>query len=308
MDALTDILKSLELEGGILFRCEFSAPWGMQIEQAAVAEFHIILSGKCWLRITDTDETLLLNAGDVVVFPHGHAHALLDHPTTPVIPAEILIGNTVIGEYGPISIGGSGETSTILCGYFQFNEKSHHPILDVLPRFIHLCRSETPDFGLLSNTIQLISSETLCPYPGNVAIVNRLVEVLYILIMRNFVAQSELPLGILHAIADSKIGHALNLMHRQPEECWTLAKLAHEVGMSRTAFAIKFHALAGQTPMEYLTNWRMYKARKLLVESEQSFMQIAESVGYQTTAAFSKAFKKTLGITPGQCRRSGIKY
>lgn len=303
MDALTDILKSLQLEGGILFRCEFSAPWGMQIPKMEIAEFHIILSGNCWLEITDTKEIMQLNTGDIVVFPHGHAHTLLDHPSSEIRTAEEIIGDSLIEQYGPVTIVGNGELSTILCGYFQFDEKSHHPILDALPRFIHLHRSEGNELDLISNTIQFIGSETIRSNPGNMAIVNRLVEVLFILIMRNFVSQSRLPLGILSALADPKIGHTLNLMHRYPGKPWTLEGIAQEAGMSRTSFATKFHALAGQTPMEYLTYWRMYKARELLLETDQSFMQIAEAVGYQTVASFSKAFKKTLGITPGKCRR-----
>lgn len=182
----------------------------------------------------------------------------------------------------------------------------HHPVLDALPQFIHLRRSETTEVNLLSSTIQFINNETIRSYPGNVAIVNRLVEVLYILIMRNFVAQADLPPGIMLAIAHPKIGHALNLMHRHPENHWTLENLAQEAGMSRTSFAIKFTALAGQTPMEYLTYWRMYKARELLLETGLTFMQIAEMVGYQTVASFSKAFKKTLGTTPGKCRRTHL--
>lgn len=307
MDALTDILKSLRLSGGVLFRCELSAPWGMSIGPTSVAEFHVVVRGNCWLKMAEVEKPICLQTGDLVVFPHGHAHVLLDAPESVAQPAETIIGSQKIEHYGPVVYGNGGMLANILCGYFEFDRKNHSPLLDALPPFIHIKSTDTAELSWLQTTINFICHETRTSGRGTEAMVNRLVEVLFIQIMRAYILQSTTPLGILGAIADHKTGLALNAMHQKPEYNWTLEELALQAGLSRTAFSQRFRMLAGQTPMHYLTKWRMQKAKQLLETSNISMMAIAEETGYQSEASFSKAFKKSTGISPGACRRKSIK-
>lgn len=176
--------------------------------------------------------------------------------------------------------------------------------MDALPPFIHLQGTDATEFSWLQTTINFISHEIRNARPGTAAVVNRLVEVLFTQIMRAYIEQAETPPGILGAIADAKLGLALNAMHQRPEHPWSLDALAQKAGMSRTAFAQRFHALAKQTPMHYLTLWRMQKAKVMLATSNLSMLTIAEKVGYQSEASFGKAFKKCMGISPGACRRN----
>lgn len=306
MDALTDILKSLNLSGGINFGCELSAPWGMQIGQTVVAEFHVVARGSCWLSMADV-APVCLQAGDIVVFPHGQAHVLLDALDSQKLPAEQIVGNAKITHYGPVIYGGGGMLTNLLCGYFEFDRKAHTPLLEALPTFIHIRGADTAEMSWLQTTINFICYEARISRPGTEAVVNRLVEVLFIQIMRAYMAQSSLPLGILAALADAKIGLALNAMHQNPEYHWTLDELAQQAGMSRTAFSQRFHALAGQTPMHYLTVWRMQKAKKMLESGNMTMLAIAEQASYQSEASFSKAFKRCIGLSPGAYRRKSIK-
>lgn len=307
MDALTDMLKSLRLSGGVYFRCELSAPWGMDIGQTSVAEFHVVARGSCWLKLTGEKSPICLEAGDVVVFPHGHAHVLLDAPESVALSMDAVIGSQKTENYGPVVYGGDGMPANILCGYFEFDRKIHSPLLDALPPFIHIKGADVTELSWLQTTINFICHETRASGYGTEAVVNRLVEVLFIQIMRVYITQSTMPLGILGAIADAKIGLALNVMHQKPEYNWTLGELAQQAGMSRTAFAQRFHTLAGQTPMYYLTMWRMQKAKTILESGNMAMSAIAEQVGYQSEASFSKAFKKHIGISPGACRRKDAK-
>lgn len=302
MDALTDILRSLHLGGGVYFRCELTAPWGMDIGETPVAEFHVVARGTCWIKVVGEAEPVCLNAGDLVVFPHGHAHLFLDAPDSKaLLPAE-LIGDQPIENYGPVRYGGGGSPANVLCGYFEFDRKARLPLMDALPPLIHIKGADATEFSWLQTTINFICHETRQVRPGTEAVVNRLVEVLFTQIMRAYIEQAETPPGILGAIADPKLGLAMNAMHRRPAHPWSVETLAQEAGMSRTAFSQHFHQLAGHPPMHYLTIWRMQKARELLATSKLSMPAIAEQVGYQSEASFGKAFKKIMGVSPGACR------
>lgn len=306
MDALTDILGSIRLRGGIYFRCELTAPWGMEIGQTPVAEFHVVTRGTCWVKVAGEETPVCLHAGDLVVFPHGHAHLLLDAPGSEALPAEAIVGSRSIEHYGPVVYGSGGNPANILCGYFEFDRNDRSPLLEALPPFIHIEGADATEFSWLQMTINFICHETRSVRPGTVAVVDRLVEVLFTQIMRAYIAQSETPPGILGVIADPKLGIAMNAMHQRPEYAWSLDELARQAGMSRSAFAQRFHALAGQTPMHYLTVWRMQKAQEMLVSSNMSMLAIAEKVGYRSEASFGKAFKKCMGSSPGACRRKGL--
>ncbi len=307
MDVLSDILRSVHLGGGVYFRCEFSAPWGMDIKPTPVAEFHIIVRGNCWLRMPGRSTPIPLQGGDLVAFPHGDAHTLVDAPEGVALPAEEILQGQNLDHYGPVTYGGRGLPATVLCGYFQFDHDHPHPLVAALPPLIHIRSADSYDFAWLQTALNFMIHETRTAKPGAEAVVNRLAEVLFVQMVRAYIAQSEAPLGMLAAIADRQIGSALQLMHQAPQQPWTLAGLAQQVGMSRSAFAARFNQLVGHTPMQYLTLWRMQKARELLSETRLSTAEIAEQVGYRSDAAFGKVFKKAVGTGPGAYRREPAK-
>ena len=300
-DALSDILQSVHLSGGVYFRCEFTAPWGMEVPANPDAEFHVVVRGQCWLARPGEKDPIALQAGDVVVFLDGSRHRLLDTPRGKALSPEKIIGNQSLANFGPVTYGGGGAPVTILCGYFRFNRDSAHPLLAALPDFIHVPGAQ---FGDADAIISLMQRETKHAAPGMEAVVDRLSEVLFIQVLRAHIQQSDDATGILVALRDRKVCAALGCMHQSPEKPWTLGSLASELGMSRSAFAARFSALVRQTPMQYLTAWRIEQARRMLRETRLSTAAIADKVGYGSEAAFGKAFKRRVGVGPGVYRRS----
>jgi AraC-like DNA-binding protein len=304
VDVLSDILGSIHLSGGVHFRCEFAAPWGMAMKAAPVAEFHVIVRGSCWLRMPGRSDPIALQGGDLVVFPRGDPHALVDAPDGAALPAEEILEGQNLEHYGPVTYGGKGLPVSVLCGYFQFDRDSRHPLLAALPPLIHIRGTDSHDFTWLQTALSFMIHETRAAKPAAEAVVDRLVGVLFVQMVRTYIEQSGAPPGMLAAIADKQTGAALQLMHQAPQHPWMLAGLARRVGMSRSAFASRFNRLVGQTPMQYLTFWRMQLARRQLSETRLGTAAIAERVGYQSEAAFSKAFKKVVGVGPGAYRRN----
>jgi AraC-like DNA-binding protein len=299
-DALSDILRSVHLSGGVYFRCEFTAPWGMEVPANPDAEFHVVVRGQCWLARPGEKEPIPLQAGDVVVFLDGSRHRLLDTPRGKALSPEKIIGDQSLANFGPVAYGGGGAPVTILCGYFRFNRDSAHPLLAALPNFMHVPGAQ---FGEADAIIGLMQRETKHAAPGTEAVVDRLSEVLFIQILRAHIQQTENANGMLAALRDRKVCAALGCMHQYPEKPWTLESLATELGMSRSAFTARFTALVRQTPMQYLSAWRIEQARLMLRETRLSTAAIVEKVGYGSEAAFGKAFKRRVGVGPGVYRR-----
>lgn len=303
MDVLSDILGSIRLGGGVHFHCDLSAPWGMELAALPTAQFHLVVRGSCWLRAPGERAPIALRSGDLVAFLSGETHRLLDAPGSLAQPVEEIARDQNLDNYGPLVHGGGGLPASILCGYFEFDRDSQHPLIAALPSMIHLRDTDRSELTWLQTTLNFMVHETKAARPGAAAVVNRLVGVLFIQMVRTYLEQAKTPPKLLSAIADKQIGAALQAMHQKPHHPWTLEGLAHSAAMSRSSFAARFHELAGQTPMQYLTFWRMQVARKLLRETRLATGVIAERVGYVSEAAFSKAFKKAAGVGPGAFRR-----
>lgn len=306
MDVLADILQSVRLGGGVRFHCEMGAPWGIGVPRSQVAEFHLLVRGNAWLRPPGSAEPIALQGGDFVAVLGGGEHSLSDRPDGAVQPVHELLEQQSFGGYGPLRIGGDGSPTQLLCGYFEFDRSNMHPLLSALPSVIHLRSGELPHAAWLQTTMQFMQQETLAARPGAVAVVNRLVGVLFIHMVRRYFELYPRKAGVLAGMADRHVGKSLEMMHRSPQSPWSLETLSRQVGLSRSAFATRFHRLVGQTPMHYLTLWRMQVARQLLTEGRLSTAAIASEVGFESAAAFTKAFKRITGKTPGAIRHAKV--
>src|ERR1700682_1962261 len=319
LDPITDVFQTMHVAGVVHARLEATAPWGLareaEVGKEAIphsaasensppqfAHFGMVSRGNCWLSIEGIPDPLPLTGGDCFLLAPGSTYALRDDPRTrarsfcEVAPRT---GGNVI------HYGGGGVPTTIISGWFRFGQTSVKPLKRLLPELI-LVKADQAQTLALHATLQLLASEMAQPAPGAEVMVNRLADILFIQCVRAHIASSSetCKSGWLRAIFDPKIGAALKAMHERVENPWTVETLAAAAGMSRSAFALKFNELLGGTPIEYLTNWRMYKATGLLQEDDRKMFEVAKSIGYDSDAAFSKAFKRVLGVAPREFRRS----
>lgn len=302
MDALSDILALVRLKGVVYFRKEFPAPWGMEMPASTFALFHLIVRGRCVLEASGLLEAPRpLSPGDIVMFPRGDAHALSDDSASARIPGPQVMAAHINGEQ---AFAGAGPTTTLVCGHFEFDRGVDHPFLRDLPPLIHLQQSDPRELSWLETVTNTIIQETDSGRPGSEAVVTRLAEVLFVHVLRAQMAQAVPPNGYLAALRDNKIKKAMDIIHAGSQSRLSLDGIAQAVGMSRSAFAARFKDLVGLTPMSYLADWRMLKARDLLETTGEPIGHICEQVGYFSEAAFSRTFKRRFGRNPGAVRRA----
>lgn len=300
MDVLSDILRVIRLQGSVYFRSCFCSPWGMEISQSPRASFHIVVRGQCWLRMAGLEQPMLLSGGDILVLPHGTAHQISAEPDSRCLPGEEVVAAYQRGE---ALFVGDQENFDIVCGYFEFDQQWSHPLISALPKLIHLRPEERHQFGWLDNALHQVISEAEGRQPGAEVLIDRFTEVLFIQVLRAHMKLQQGAGNYLTALSDKPVAKALSLMHSAPENDWTIEALAREIGMSRSAFANRFHELVRQPPMTYLFAWRMQLARRQIEQTTLSLADIAEQVGYQSDSAFKKAFKRFFEQTPASLRK-----
>lgn len=288
------------MESVVCVRLEATAPWGLSVEAGEYAYFGTIYEGVCWLTTEFHSGPILLSEGDCFILAPGSTLVLRDAPTTPVIDIPQLLDKT---NHRKIRLGGGGAQTRIIGGRFKFSQGRSEPLLDLLPGMVHVPAGFART-AALSTTLELLAAESAEPAPGSPVVLNRLADVFFIHALRAYLGSD--PTGDtawLRALTDPQIGAALKAMHEKIEHPWTVVALASLAGMSRSAFASRFKELVGQGPLEYLTRWRMYKAGRLLRDEDKTLFEVANSVGYESDGAFHKAFKRVLGVTPGEYRR-----
>ncbi len=296
-DALSDVLRLIRLRSQIYFLRDFSAPWGMQMDDAPVGQFHLVVRGQCWLEAVG--EQRMLGSGDVVLFPLGDAHRMTDQPSGEAVPGPQVMAAIQAGE--PIFEDGAVST-TLLCGHFEFDRDLRHPLLQALPRLIHSKGMARRNPGWLDSVTGVLVSETGSGAPGADVVVNRLAEVLFIQVLRDYLLEDRPDHGFLAALHDPRLCQALSCIHRSVQGDLTLAEIARAAGMSRSNLASRFKAVMGVTPMGYLIQWRLLQASELLRTSEDPVATIAGRVGYASEAAFSRAFKRLFAQSPSLFR------
>ncbi len=303
-DVLTDVLETVRVKAACHGRFELGAPWGVHLPESDGAQFHVVLEGGCHLTVVATGEELTLERGDLVALPHGHEHIVRDRVGTEPRPFSALMADCKCS--GQTYRSNEGEArSTLLSGCIKFEERRHNPLLLALPSVVTLRGGNGRTVAWLETTLQFMGCEAASQRPGSATVVSRLADVLFIQIVRGHLAElSPSQTGWLAALNDLQIGAALALVHADPQASWTVASLAAKVAMSRSAFAARFVQLVGEPPLQYVTRWRMQKASGILRDGHASLAEVAARVGYESEAAFSKAFKRAVGSTPGAYRRS----
>lgn len=309
MDVLTDVMTTLRVRSNLYGRAEFTAPWGIRVtHKRGGAGFFVVSRGSCWLEVEGIEDPIPLAGGDFVFLPHGGPYNLRDALNSPLVPVEDVQKED---DHGPICvIDGGGAPTSAIWGCFEFEDGGRNPLIESLPPMIHLTAEAGPNVHWLQSTLQFVASETASKLPGAETVANRLTDILFVHAIRAYIsgcaAHGCKAQGWLRALSDPKIGRALTLIHNAPQRNWTVESLADAVSMSRSGFAAQFTSLVGESPLRYITSWRMKKASHLLLRNEP-IAAVAQAVGYDTDAAFGKAFKKHMGRTPGEFRRQSLR-
>lgn len=302
MDVLADVLSVTQLGRTVVARAELLPPWGLAIDPAAEAAVHVVERGQSWLRLEGADEALALGAGDLVLIRSGVAHSVCDRPDTEPLPYEEALA-AMRDRLGRLPTDHGLASTVILCAKYLFDHECPHPLVSLLPELVHLPAAEVERHRQLQLLLELLRGEAIEGGSGSELIVPRLVDSLLVFVVRAWLDGQPVGAGgWFDALRDPAIARALSLIHEQPAESWTVDSLARRVARSRATFARRFVELVGETPVAYLTRWRMSLAAKLLRETDASLEEVASRVGYRTAAAFSKAFRRSHGTAPGRFR------
>ena len=310
MDPLSDVLRAVKLNGAYFYLVEAAAPWSVSANAARhlvprilpdaehLISYHILLTGSCWAGV-EGEPQVLMKAGDVVVFPHGDAHLMSSargHRDTRVDTSPERFPDTVY--LGPEIV----RDTSFVCGFLGCDARPFNPLIASLPRRLHF--SDAAD-GWLSQFPGKVVAESRSGRVGSETMLTRMAELMFVEVVRRYV--EELPLqhtGWLAGLRDSVVGAALSVLHERPAYPWTLASLARATTTSRTVLVERFSHLVGVPPMLYLARWRLQLAAEQLSRGSAKIAAIGAQVGYESEAAFSRAFKRETGLSPAAWRRA----
>jgi AraC-like DNA-binding protein len=317
MDALSEMLKAVRLTSGIFLEVEFTAPWCIDsapgdedishilpnAEQVSI--YHLVTEGRCRAKLPGGGASIELEAGDLILFPHGDGHLMGSDLQLAPVDAASMVEPSPDGGLSHIRYGGGGERTRFVCGYMACDRRTCKPLLTALPRMLKVSLRDSPAAAWIEATIRRAASETRAPSAGGDVVLARLAELLFVEGLREYVRSlPESQQGWLAGLRDPHVGRALALLHADPARNWAVEALAQETGLSRSALADRFVALIGEPPMQYLTGWRMALAAQALSSSNDAVARIAERVGYESEAAFNRAFKREFGTPPAAWRRA----
>jgi AraC-like DNA-binding protein len=328
-DILSDVLRAVRLRGAVFYYIKGSSPWVAEAPAAReiipgimpgvehMLEFHGVVEGACWAGLIG-EPPVHLRAGDVILFPQGDAHTIGSAPgiRAPKVEKEIYFAPRP--EQLPFALslkdaatetmrldGGGGDDATIVCGFLGLDARPFNPILAALPRVLHVSGGTLGPDSWVASFLKAAVTESNQKRAGGEAVLERMSEMLFVEVLRRYL--DGLPVdqtGWLAAMRDPSVGRVLGLLHERPGKPWTLETLASEAAMSRSTLHDRFVHFIGHPPMQYLTQWRMQVASRLLRDTTAKVVEIASSVGYESEAAFSRAFKREVGMTPGAWRVS----
>jgi AraC-like DNA-binding protein len=297
-DVLTTVLNTLQFKGHVFCYSEFTAPWALSLPASDFAHFHVCERGQGWIKVEESESEISLASGDLVIVPHGSAHVLRDGPKSRAVPLDMLLKRRGLKDK-TVRYGGGGSETIAICGSFRFESQIGNPIVSLLPKLIHVPHKDSNSCVWLEPILRGLAHETQNPAEGSGSIINHLTGIIFVHAVRAWIEkQPQGQGGWLGALRDTQISSALALMHHDPSRPWTIAKLAAEVGMSRSPFATKFTSLVGEPPLSYLTHVRLSLAASYLSNERLRIGEIAERVGYESQASFSNAFKRKFAVSP----------
>jgi AraC-like DNA-binding protein/mannose-6-phosphate isomerase-like protein (cupin superfamily) len=304
-DSLSKLLRVLNVHSSVYCLSDFRSPWGFHVEDSAVAKFHLMLEGRGVL-VLDSGERVDLESGELMVLPFGTGHTVRDRFRVSEEPTLEWILTEHPPRLGRLRYGGRGRRTRLLCGGFAFSDALPARLLTALPAMLKLDAASVGASGV-GGLVQVLRDEANDTQPGATAVFAKVADVFLTQALRTYLLAAEragkLQVGPLQHPA---IGQAIEIMRNRLEEPWTVARLAREVGMSRTLFVERFQTLVGQPPMRFLTRLRLSQAAGYLITSDKTVYAIARRAGYETEASFSKAFKREFGLSPGAYRRHSV--
>ena len=314
MDALSEVLRVVKLDGAVFYNAEFSSPWrfGSPASRTLapylapgaghVIIFHLLIEGRAFARLKDS-ERVPLEAGDIVIFPHGDPHVVENGPRLKAVDNWKELKEVFSHGLKLVRMGGGGEVTRFICGYMAIQPRLAQVLLAGLPPVFKVNIRNDAAGRWLESSIHFSVAEVDAASAGSEAVLAKLSEVLFVEVLRRYMAQlPERQAGWLAAARDPEVGKALAMMHRHPARPWTLANLAREAGMSRSVLAERFRHYLGEPPMSYLTRWRMQLGAEMLSSTSNSVAQIAAEVGYASEPAFNRAFKREFQLPPARFR------
>jgi AraC-like DNA-binding protein len=312
-DVLAEMLRAVRLTGSVYLNACFTAPFGVvspkEYDESTpmahlrhISIFHLIAAGGCTIEIA-TGERRTVSAGDILLVPFADAHKFWNGDYTELAFAPDLLRPGPVKGMWNVNHGGGGPATRMVCGFIESSEFLFTPVFRTLPRLL-VDRTEDDKVGaLITSTVRQILALADTETPGTDLMLGRLMELLFVEVLRRYAAR--LPAdakGWFAALNDPIVGRALQSVHGDPARRWTADDLAHQAGSSRTVLSERFNALLGQPPIEYVTNWRIQLAAERIRNSSDSLAAIAAEVGYESGAAFNRAFKRVTGVTPGRWR------
>ena len=320
MDALSDVLRVVQLTGAVYLDGAFSAPWCVSVPSDSalcsaylppserVVSFHLVTEGSCWVMLPhDRGSALQVDAGDVIVVPQGETH-MLGSATglSPELMAPLLTDQvkTRPGEVMSLAYGGGGAVTRMVCGFLTAQDIWRNPLLSALPRLFKVGMRGS-NASWLESSLRFATEEAASAHAGRATVLAKLSELVFVEAVRRYVdTMPDDRKGWLAGLRDRLVARALALMHARPAHPWTVEELARQVGMSRSGLAQRFADLLGVPPMQYLAQWRLQLAALQLRAADRPLARVAEDVGYESEAAFNRAFKREFGVPPATWRRS----
>ena len=305
-DPLGEALHSLRMSGAFYCRSEFTEPWGLTLPPLpGYLWFHVVTSGR--VSVDLGGELTTLDSGDVALVTQGAGHRLCSDFGAPAPGILELPRDEISERYEVLHHGGGGALTRMMCGAVRFDHPAASNLVALLPEIIYLDAASTPDLIWMQSTLSLMAAETKQMRPGGEAVITRRADVLIIQAIRWWMeSDPRAQSGWLGALRDNQIGRALSLIHGDPARSWTVATLADELAMSRSAFAARFTELVGEPVMRYVTRWRMRVAVNALRDDGATVAELADRLGYRSEAAFARAFKRVTGVAPGAFKREDV--
>jgi AraC-like DNA-binding protein len=314
MDVLSEVLKVVKIDGAIFYNGEFSSPWcfvspGSRVLAPLLASgadhviiYHLLIEGRGFARLQEGNR-VPLEAGDIVIFPHGDPHFVENGSGTKAFGDRVELKRVLSQGLKLVRLGGGGEVTKLVCGYMACDPRLAQILLAGLPPLFKVSIRNDAAGRWLENSIRFSVAENEISSPGSEAVLAKLSEALFVETLRRYIALlPERQKGWLAGARDSEVGKALALMHRHPARPWTIADLAKEVGISRSVLAERFHHYLGEPPISYLTRWRLQLGAQMLASTGYSVAQIASEVGYESEPAFNRAFKREFELPPARFR------